>query len=177
MHRYRMITLMNTCLLTLLKSEGCCIDSISIKPSSFTNASNILGSREINATRMSGANKARSAANQSYCSTGPFKKGNVSVRASTFEREATNATGNVQKMHNAAVDMRLISCPTLKNKTYTVLLDDSSTEYVVVVVFDLLTIHKKYLLCLLMLALPTFFQLTRSGRGAAKGTISHAPWL
>ena len=108
---------MNTSLLTLLKSEGCCIDSISIKPSSFTKASNILGSREMKTTRMSGASIARSAANQSYCSTGPFKKGNVSVRAFTFEREATNATGNVQKMHNAAVNMRLISSPTLEKKT------------------------------------------------------------
>ena len=147
MHRYRMITRMNTCLLTLLKSEGCCIDSISIKPSSFTKASNILGSREIKATRMSGANKARSAANQSYCSTGPFKKGNVSVRASTFEREATNATGNVQKMHNAAVDIMLMSSPTMYTNQNIIQcwLNDSLNCSCF---FDLMTIHKSTVLTL-----------------------------
>ena len=75
-----------------------------------------LGKQGDKTTSINGANNARSAANQSYCSTGPFKKGNVSVRASTFEREATNATGNVQKMHNAAVNIMLMSSPTMYTK-------------------------------------------------------------
>ena len=93
-------------------------DVISIKPA-------MLGSRdeEYMYLQVCGAYAVRCSlpgersANQSYCSTGPFKKGNVSVRASTLDKEATNATGNVQKMHNAAVNMRLMSSPTKQNKT------------------------------------------------------------
>lgn len=95
------------------KSDEDCIDSISYNPSSLVKASRICGRRETNATRIKGANIANNSPNTGLFSTGSLRNGNVAVNDSTFERDATNVTGMVQKIHNVTVSIRLRSSPTV----------------------------------------------------------------
>jgi len=48
---------------SLVNNDGCCIVSISIKPSNLTKASRMYGKSETNTTKMNGAKIARSSAN------------------------------------------------------------------------------------------------------------------
>jgi len=96
---------------SLENSDGWCIVSTSIRHSSFTNISNIVGRNEMKMTSRSGASSAKAAENHAEFSTGSFKNGNRPVSFSTLAIAATKVTGIVQKMQRRTVSTRLITSP------------------------------------------------------------------